>query len=45
MDPGLNGKRALACASTGGLGYPCAAALAAEGAEWPGRRASRSCRL
>jgi 3-oxoacyl-[acyl-carrier protein] reductase len=32
MDLGLNGKRALVCASSQGLGYACAYALAREGA-------------
>ena len=32
MDLGLNGKRALVCASSQGLGYACAFALAREGA-------------
>lgn len=31
MDLGLEGKKALICASSRGLGYACAAALAAEG--------------
>jgi 3-oxoacyl-[acyl-carrier protein] reductase len=33
MDLGLTGKRALVCASSQGLGYACAFALAREGAE------------
>ena len=32
MDLGINGKRALVCASSQGLGYACAFALAREGA-------------
>jgi 3-oxoacyl-[acyl-carrier protein] reductase len=33
MDLGINGRKALVCASTQGLGYACAAALANEGCE------------
>lgn len=33
MDLGLQGRRALVCASSRGLGFACAAALAAEGVE------------
>ena len=33
MDLGLNGKKALVCASSQGLGYACALALAQEGCE------------
>jgi 3-oxoacyl-[acyl-carrier protein] reductase len=33
MDLGLHGKRAIVCGSSRGLGYACAAALAAEGVE------------
>jgi 3-oxoacyl-[acyl-carrier protein] reductase len=33
MDLGLKGKRALVCASSQGLGFACAAALAREGAD------------
>ena len=33
MDLGINGRRALVCASSKGLGYACALALAREGAD------------
>lgn len=33
MDLGIQGKRALVCAASGGLGYACALALAREGVE------------
>jgi 3-oxoacyl-[acyl-carrier protein] reductase len=33
VDLGLNGKRALVCASSRGLGYACALSLTREGAE------------
>jgi 3-oxoacyl-[acyl-carrier protein] reductase len=44
MDLGLSGRRALVCASTGGLGEAVARALAAEGAEVvvSGRRGDRA---
>lgn len=43
MDLGINGRRALVCASTQGLGFACALALANEGCEvWiNGRNAAR----
>jgi 3-oxoacyl-[acyl-carrier protein] reductase len=43
MDLGINGRKALICASTQGLGYACAQALANEGCEvWiNGRNAAR----
>ena len=43
MDLGINGRKALVCASTQGLGYACAVALANEGcAVWiNGRNAAR----
>ena len=43
MDLGINGRKALVCASTQGLGYACAQALANEGCEvWiNGRNAAR----
>ena len=33
MDLGLKGKRAIVCASSRGLGFACASALAREGAD------------
>ena len=33
MDLGINGRKAIVCASSRGLGYACAAALAREGCE------------
>ncbi|MFY9934862.1 MAG: SDR family NAD(P)-dependent oxidoreductase, partial [Streptosporangiaceae bacterium] len=51
MDLGIGGKRAAVAAATGGLGYACAQALVAEGAEVmicgsdPGRAEAAAARL